>query len=202
MASRTLTQCGPIEVRLASLQSAEVTLASLLNHPERERLDRIVAEADRARFLLGAAFLRQGVGEHLGIDPKKVEIDRTCTTCGAWHGRPTVPGSDLQLSVAHSGTVVAVAMAAGYRIGVDVERIGRRPVGQIRQWTAAEARYKAGGGDGLATYEIPPPTLGYLVSVATDAPHADLPGHPDAGASNWLHFKDLFPQLPPGGIVR
>ena len=76
MVGQTLTQCRPIEVRLASLQAAEVTLASLLNHPERERLDRIVAEADRGRFLLGAALLRQMVGAHLGIDPEKVEIDR------------------------------------------------------------------------------------------------------------------------------
>ena len=61
-------------------------------------------------------------------------------------------------------------MAAGYRIGIDVERIGGRPVEQIRQWTAAEARFKAGPGDGLAVYEITPPQAGYLVSIATDAP--------------------------------
>jgi 4'-phosphopantetheinyl transferase len=109
------------------------------------------------------------VGEHLGIDPAKVEIDRTCTTCGGWHGRPTVPDSDLQLSVAHSGTLVAVGIAAGYRIGVDVEKIGTRPVEQLRRWTLAEARFKSGGDD-LPVYEISPPRAGYVLTIATDAP--------------------------------
>jgi len=171
MVGQTLTRCSPIEVRFASLQAAEVTLASLLNQPERQRLDRIVTEADRGRFLLGAVLLRQMTGAHLGIEPQSVEIDRTCTTCGGWHGRPTVRESDLQLSVAHSGTLVAVAMATHYRIGIDVERISARPVRQIRRWTAAEARFKAGPGNGLAVYEIAP-FGGYLVSIATDAPTA------------------------------
>jgi 4'-phosphopantetheinyl transferase len=177
MVGQTWKPARSVEIRLVSLQAADLTFVSLLSRPERERLDRIVVEADRARFLLGAVLLRQGVGEHLGIDPKKVEIDRTCTTCGAWHGRPTVPGSNLHLSVAHSGTLVAVAIAAEYRIGIDVEKIDGRPAEQIRRWTVAEARFKAGGDD-LAVYEISPPQVGYLATMATDAPTLLVPQPP------------------------
>jgi len=155
---------------------AEVTLASLLNSRERARLDRIVAEADRGRFLLGAALLRRMVGAHLGIKPENVEIDRTCITCGEWHGQPAIPGLDLQVSVAHSGTLVAVAIAAGYRIGIDVEQVRGRPAQEIRRWTAAEARFKADPGTDLAVYDVSAPQAGYLVTLATDAPSSVVSG--------------------------
>jgi hypothetical protein len=77
-----------------------------------------------------------------------------------------------------------------------VERIGGRPVEQIRQWTAAEARYKAGGHD-LAVYEISPPKVGYFVSIATDAPtpvfrnHRYGTGSTPGRAGPW---RDLVPE--------
>ena len=170
MVDQTSTRCGLVEVHFAGLQAADVTLTSLLNGRERARLERIVTEADRGRFLLGVVLLRRVVGAHLGIEPERVEIDRTCITCGEWHGKPTIPGSDLQLSVAHSATLVAVATAAGYRIGIDVEQIRERPAEQIRRWTAAEARFKADPGADLPVYDVPVPHAGYLVTLATDAP--------------------------------
>ena len=140
-----------------------------LNDSELERLRRYEADADRARFMLGAAMLRSAAGAVLGIRPQDVPVDRSCGSCHRWHGPPRVPGSSLALSVSHGGLVVAVAMSTGGRVGIDVERDGRRGLRRTEAWTRAEARRKAGDGPGLVAFELPGPAAGHIMSIVTEA---------------------------------
>ncbi|MET8832464.1 hypothetical protein ABZV78_00905 [Micromonospora sp. NPDC004540] len=158
-----------ITVFTVGLTAAHVGLLKVLDDRERQRLDSIVPEADRARFLLGAALLRTVAGSMLDLPADAVTVDRTCSQCGRWHGRPRLPGTVLEMSVSHSGAVVTVAaLPGGGRVGVDVERIGDRPVREVVAWTIAEARFKAGGGSGLTLHRLPPPAPGHVLTVATD----------------------------------
>ncbi len=154
-------------VWLATIAEADLALRAWLDDRERERLERYQAQADQARFLLGAAMLRSAVGAELGIRPEEVPVDRTCGACGRWHGRPVVRGASLTLSVSvsHGGLVVALALDPGGPVGIDVERVGGRPVPEVRAWTRAEARFKAGGGEDLLVEELTAPVAGHVLTL-------------------------------------
>ncbi|GGR87228.1 hypothetical protein GCM10010169_34330 [Micromonospora fulviviridis] len=154
----------------AGLTAAHVGLLELLDDRERQRVDRAVPEADRARFLLGAALLRTVAGAMLDLPAEAVAVDRTCSQCGRWHGRPRLPGTALEMSVSHSGAIVTVAvLPGGGRVGVDVERTGDRPVREVVAWTIAEAQFKAGGGPGLTIHRLPPPVVPrHVLTLATN----------------------------------
>jgi 4'-phosphopantetheinyl transferase len=166
-----LTKPGAAAVRVwtATLVAADPGLRRWLDDRERDRLSRYESQADRARFLLGAAMLRSAVGLELGVRPQDVEVDRACPSCGRWHGRPRVPDSPLELSVSHGGVVVALALARGSRVGIDVEPAARPGLSDAESWTRAEARLKAGGDADLVVRGLPAPVPGYAVSLATAA---------------------------------
>jgi 4'-phosphopantetheinyl transferase len=162
-----------ITVHTVDLTASDIRLLDLLDNRERVRIDRCAGEADRARMLLGAALLRASAGVLLGVPPTELTIDRTCSSCGGWHGRPRLPGTDLDVSVSHSGRVVVVAtLTGGGRVGVDVESIRDRPLPEVVAWTIAEARFKAGGGPGLTIHELPSPAPRHVLTLATDQPDA------------------------------
>lgn len=93
----------------------------LLTEAERQRRERLRREEDRARFTVATALLRLAVGRILGTPPDRVAVERTCPTCGEPHGRPRLPGGELEVSISHSGGLVAVAVTATAPVGVDVE---------------------------------------------------------------------------------
>ncbi|GAA2716481.1 hypothetical protein ACFY2R_16550 [Micromonospora olivasterospora] len=80
-----------ITVFTVGLTMPHVGLLDVLDHRERQHVDRAVPEADRARFLLGAALLRTVAGAMLDLPAEAVTVDRTCSHCGRWHGRPMLP---------------------------------------------------------------------------------------------------------------
>ena len=55
-----------------------------------------------------------------------MRFDRTCGACGEPHGKPVIAGGGPGHSVAHSGDLIAVAVA-GAPVGVDVEQAEGRP---------------------------------------------------------------------------
>ena len=154
-----------VRMWVATLAQADLTLRRWLDSRETDRFLNYESQADQARFLLGAAMLRSAVGQELGIRPEDVPVDRECDRCGAWHGRPRVRGSSLQLSVSHAGLLVAFAMAVGGPVGVDVERL-RSSRATVESWTRKEARFKAGGGVGLGAHSLPVPWPGHVMAVA------------------------------------
>lgn len=161
----------------ADLADARVDLEDVLDEVERDRLADLDLPADRARFLLGAALLRTAVAPSVGTTPADVQIDRTCSDCGAPHGRPVVHGGP-HVSVSHSGVLVVVAICAETSVGVDVQRVSEMEGRDGTAWTRREAGFKAhGAGEGdepSTTIDLDAPRPGYaaaLTVAAVGAPH-------------------------------
>jgi 4'-phosphopantetheinyl transferase len=115
---------GTAGVWWARRQDAAPRLASLLDDAERERRAAYRREADRERFLVGCALAKTVVAACTGQRPAQVSFDRACRQCGQPHGKPAVRGGP-ELSVSHSGDLVAVAVATA-PVGVDVEQLDGR----------------------------------------------------------------------------
>ncbi len=116
---------GTAHVWWARRQDASGPLARLLDRDERRRWGAYRREEDRERFLVGCALAKAVIAARTGRRPADVSFDRTCRQCGRPHGKPAVIGGDLEFSVAHSGNLVAVAVAAA-PVGVDVEQLEGR----------------------------------------------------------------------------
>ena len=109
----------------ARRQDAGPRLARLLDEVERERWAAYRRDADRERFLVGCALAKTVVAAGTGQRPAQVSFDRACRQCGKPHGKPAVRGGGPELSVSHSGDLVAVAVAT-MPVGVDVEQLDGR----------------------------------------------------------------------------
>jgi 4'-phosphopantetheinyl transferase len=119
-----------VDVWSATRHDAVPRLADLLDEAERGRWSGYRREEDRQRFLVGCTLTKTAVASYQGRRPADVVLGRTCPQCGGPHGKPTLADSDLELSVSHSGDRIAVAVAVGTPVGVDVEHAaGRRPGG-------------------------------------------------------------------------
>jgi 4'-phosphopantetheinyl transferase len=99
-------------------------LEPLLSHEERERSHAYLQDDDRLRFAIGAALLRRAAASCLSVAPGQLRVDRRCRECGAQHGKPRLlDHPELDVSVAHAGEHIVVALAHGLRVGVDVEQV-------------------------------------------------------------------------------
>lgn len=201
-------RCRVWWARLASLRPVHL---ELLTGAERARREELRRAADRDRFVLGAALLRLAGAAELDARPRELVVDRTCTSCPRRHGKPRLPGSDLHVSVSHSGEVVAVATARTYPVGVDVEQLTSTDYGPLLRhvlappeagtvhsardffvyWSRKESALKATG-DGLATpmtdLVVAPPSaaprlLRYGADARPTAAMADLAGAGDGYAA-------------------
>jgi 4'-phosphopantetheinyl transferase len=105
----------------ATRAAAHPRLTRLLDPHERLRYDRFRNRADADRMLVGVALAKTLAGHSLGVPPQALVLDRTCAGCGAPHGKPRLPG--LQLSVAHAGDRIVVAVSGDAAVGVDVEPV-------------------------------------------------------------------------------
>jgi 4'-phosphopantetheinyl transferase len=111
-------------------------LLALLDDVERERYERYRQEVDRLRFLTGRTLLRMIAGRWLEVEPEQVTLDASCYDCGKPHGKPRVvaPGAP-EMSVSHSGSLVALAVAEGSAVGIDVEQIRAAEVAELARLT-------------------------------------------------------------------
>jgi 4'-phosphopantetheinyl transferase len=209
------------EIYLASRRELRPGHARLLDEAERARSARFRQDADRDRFVLGAALLRLAAARHLPAAPASVLVDRSCDQCGGQHGKPVLTGSAMQVSVSHSGDGVAVALTSAGPVGIDIEAITAtdyRPAiasacvpaeqAAIRcradfycYWTRKEAVLKATG-EGLrrpmTDLVITPPAADpvLLAVAAGPAPAcqlADVPAGPD--------YRGAAAVLTPGRVV-
>jgi 4'-phosphopantetheinyl transferase len=171
----------------------------VLDDVESSRVWALRRSVDQARSAAAAAMLRQLAGDLLGVPPTGVRIDRTCPDCGRPHGKPTLPGTDLHVSVTHSGERAAAALTREGPVGVDVELVTTQDHAALTDqilgpdertgdfytyWTRKESVVKATG-DGLRV-----PLRDVRVSAPDEAPALrGYPGRPDLRA--WL--RDLAP---------
>ncbi len=104
-------------VPLAARPGTAHSLAVLLSPDERERAARFVLSADRTRFIVARAALRQLLGAYLGVAPTALRLAYSAL------GKPYLvePVASLAFNLAHSGELALVAVAWERRVGVDVE---------------------------------------------------------------------------------
>lgn len=95
----------------------------LLEPTELARCSSYVHELDLARFVTGRVLARTALGALMGAQPRSVRLRTRCAECGGAHGKPQAVGAAAgwELSISHSGEVVAVAVVHGSAVGVDVE---------------------------------------------------------------------------------
>ena len=117
---------GTADVWWARRQDASGRHAGLLDETERRRWAAYRRDEDRERFLTGCALAKTALARYTGQRPADVRFDRTCGQCGKPHGKPVIEGAGVGHSVAHSGVLVAVAVARA-PVGVDVEQLDGRP---------------------------------------------------------------------------
>jgi 4'-phosphopantetheinyl transferase len=112
---------GPMIVWIASVRQARDSLIFLegsLDERDRERAARFRFAEDRERFVLGRGLLRKGLGRYLQRDAETVELAYTD------RGRPFLADDEtVQFSISHAHDLVAIALTAEARIGIDLEYV-------------------------------------------------------------------------------
>jgi len=109
-----------VEVWLIRTDLPERVLAGLLpllDDAERERAGAMVHPASRRRFVAAHGAFRVVLGRHLGVHPASLHWER------GPHGKPELAGPGPRVSFSHSGDLAALAVAAGRRVGVDVQEL-------------------------------------------------------------------------------
>ncbi|MFE0700731.1 4'-phosphopantetheinyl transferase family protein [Streptomyces sp. NPDC058872] len=163
---------------------------------ERQRLDRIRVPGRRDDVLAARLLVRFCIARFTGLPLDAAGPEQFCAECGQHgHGRPRLsryPG--LGVSLSHADGLVAAAIGPG-PVGVDVEPTTRRPgplpvlrrllpeteVDQaltapdpdaelLRLWVRGEARFKAGGREGLRLAEWTDRDRRAVVAVAGTTP--------------------------------
>ncbi|TWH20917.1 4'-phosphopantetheinyl transferase family protein [Prauserella rugosa] len=118
----------------------------LLTDVELDRFGAYVKPADRRRFLTGRVLAKTVVARHLGRPARDVVFDASCDDCDKQHGPPRVPGSDLELSISHSGERIGLALTPGAKVGLDVEATTRRADDGLLEYALSPAERSAVSG--------------------------------------------------------
>ena len=127
-----------VQVWLAVVsERGQAGAATWLSPVERDRLEQTPNRSLRRQRLAGYALRRRALGRWLGLEPGavplrmardgQVQVDvQVDTPCAA----------PVTVSLSHTEGLVAVALAPGGRVGIDVERVRRR-----RDETATASRF-------------------------------------------------------------
>lgn len=86
-------------------------------------LERVQRRADPNPFITAHALLRRLVADETGVDPRALEFQKRCATCGTdRHGKPHITGMrDIHVSVSYGERVAVAAVTNLGEVGVDVE---------------------------------------------------------------------------------
>lgn len=119
-------------------------LRALLSREEIARADRLLRPADRLRFTVGRARVRQLLGGYLATDPGRLEL----TTLP--QGKPVLAVPALSFNLSHSADLALLAIARSVPLGVDLELV--RP---DLDWGPLSRRYFSRG-EQLALQQLAP----------------------------------------------
>ena len=119
-----------VHVDLVDPNSAEAwahheAYRALMSPDEHERMQRLIFERDRRRFLLTRALVRTALSRYAAVAPADWKFVPNA------YGRPEIldrPANvpDLRFNVSHTDGLIACAITVGREVGVDVEHIRRR----------------------------------------------------------------------------
>ncbi|MGH9156636.1 MAG: 4'-phosphopantetheinyl transferase family protein [Acidimicrobiales bacterium] len=163
-------------VPVAPGAAADPSVLALLGDGGADGLSCLGFAADRDRAVCARAAARVELGRRLGLEPAAVAL---VTPPGR---RPLVVGHHIGVSWSHSGAWVALAVADGRAVGVDIEQVPAPPVPpdalaavgarSLEEFVAREAAGKAAGQglalgwpEGVSTRPLPAPP-GYVAAVA------------------------------------
>ena len=117
-------------------------VARPLSLSERTKRDSFRFERDRIAYAFRHAMLRHVLGATIGVDPAHLEFATNA------FGKPSLEGAQgrcpVSFNLSRSGDVVAVALAEGREVGIDIEHV--RPMADLdtiaRHWfTTAEYKH-------------------------------------------------------------
>jgi 4'-phosphopantetheinyl transferase len=110
-----------IDVAIVPVSSAPVDeLWTLLDESERARAERYRFDGDRRRSIVARGMLRRMLGARLERDPRALRF-----VTGP-HGKPALANGELEFNGSHSGDRVALAIAEGTPVGIDIEELKPR----------------------------------------------------------------------------
>lgn len=111
-----------VTVWLAALDAGPVAIATL-SVAEREHLGGLTSERARRRYGRTRTVLRGLLGSSLGVAPATVAL------AVATDGKPRLAGEGdpgVRFNLSHAGDLLAIAVAEGCEVGVDVESLAAR----------------------------------------------------------------------------
>ena len=115
----------------------------MMSPERRERTARKVIREDRLRSVAGELLVRRSAAELLGVAEDAVPL------CSDGRGAPTLEGTGLFVSIAHSGNY-AVCALSDTPVGIDIEEV--RPMcGRVATGTFSKGENEYLGADG---YEL------------------------------------------------
>jgi 4'-phosphopantetheinyl transferase len=118
------------QVDLARSEGIVRRYAETLDGVERERAALL---RDPGPWTVARGALRELLGARLGVAPADVRL------AAGPHGKPEIPGESLRFNVSHTRSLAVIALASGFEVGVDVERLDRRSSAVERTLTAGES---------------------------------------------------------------
>ena len=141
---------------------------------------RLGLRADRDRATCARVAARIEIGRRLGVAAADVPLE-------ASGGPPSIRGADTFVSWSHSGRWLALALAAGRAVGIDIEEVPQRldlaPLAELDVWSlddfvaleaaskATACAYDGAWPPGVAVRRLSAPS-GYVAAVAVAA-HRD-----------------------------
>jgi 4'-phosphopantetheinyl transferase len=118
----------------------------VLDDGDRARAAAFLSQRDRQQYAVAHGALRILAARELRVTPSALRWDR------GPYGKPALaaPWSGLSTSLSHSADLIAVAIAVGRAVGVDIQHVAPRldvVAMSARFYPPAEAAYVAAGGD-------------------------------------------------------
>jgi len=113
---------------------------SALSDEERAKAERFRRPHEKNRYRSSRSFLRCLLGAKTNAAPHEVEIAVKCVSCGSdEHGKPYLPSfPDLSFNLSHSENRVAVVVAEGHQVGVDIEAVPDQVMPALWQMLASQ----------------------------------------------------------------
>ncbi|MEV0694502.1 4'-phosphopantetheinyl transferase superfamily protein [Streptomyces sp. NPDC050388] len=122
--SEVVLRTGRSQDVLGPLGGPAARTKALLSAAERRRYSRMRTAEGRQDFLAVRVLARGLIEDVTGVPADAVALAQSCPGCGSeGHGPPRALNCDVQLSWAHSGGEVVVALSERQRVGVDIESL-------------------------------------------------------------------------------